>query len=118
VATDQPSYQLGAIATFSLAVDNPSDVPLTMTFPSAQLYDLSVLKGDQEVWRWSDERMFATVLTDRTFPPGVTLLGRETWDWHGGDGAPLPPGTYRVVGSLATSPPRLGNNLDLSLRPR
>jgi hypothetical protein len=111
VASDQPSYPVGTAATFTIAVDNPTDAPVSVTFSSSQLYDIAVSDGQREVWRWSADRMFAQVLSDRTFPPGVTLLGRERWDWRDATGAPLPPGSYRVVGTLATSPPRNGNVL-------
>jgi hypothetical protein len=118
LASDQSAYLVGSTATFTLAVDNRGDTPLTATFSSSQLYDLVVSDGTREVWRWSADKMFATVIRDRTFPPGVTLLGRETWDWRDASGAALPPGSYRVVGSLATSPPREGNVLLVDLNAR
>jgi hypothetical protein len=78
VASAQPSAHEGATTTFTIAVDNPGQAPVTRTFPSSQLYDLVVSTGEREVWRWSADRMFAMALSERTFPPGVTLLGRET----------------------------------------
>ena len=118
LASDQPAYPAGAPASFTIAVDNPTDAPVTVTFPSSQNYDIAVSDGTREVWRWSADRVFASVIKDRTFQPGVTLLGRETWDWRDASGAPLPPGSYRIAGSLATSPPRSGNSLlvDVGLR--
>ena len=115
LASNEPAYQPGMVATFTIAVDNSTNAPLTMTFPAAQLYDVVVLAEETEVWRWSADRVFADVITERSFPPGLTLLGRVTWDWRDTAGAPLPPGTYRAVGSLASSPPRAGNVLEVSL---
>lgn len=117
LASDRPAYELGATATFTIAVDNPSDAPITLTFPSAQRFDVVVLAedGQTEVWRWSGDRFFAAAVTERSFPPGLTLLGRESWDWRDQSGAPIQPGTYQVVGSLATSPPRAGNVVELQL---
>ena len=116
LASDQPAYGQGATATFTIAVDNPGSAPAALTFPSAQVYDVVVLAGETEVWRWSADRMFAAVVTERSYPPGLTLLGRESWNWRDAAGAPLPPGTYRVVASLATNPPRPGNVLEIELR--
>jgi hypothetical protein len=118
LASDQPVYQVGTAASFTIAVDNPTDAPVTVTFPSAQLYDVAVSDGTREVWRWSADRVFASVLKDRTFQPGVTLLGRESWDWRDSTGAPLASGSYRIVGNVATSPPRGGNVLLVELVPR
>jgi len=101
--------------TFTLAVDNPSEAAVTATFPSAQAYDIAVLAGETEVWRWSVGYAFAAALSERSFPPGVTLLGRETWDWRDADGVPLPSGTYRVVGSLTSAPPLDGNPVEIIL---
>ena len=115
LASDRPAYGPGMAATFTLAVDNPSQSAVAVTLPSAQVYDIVVLAGEAEVWRWSVDYAFAAALSERSFAPGVTLLGRETWDWRAADGALLPPGTYRVVGSLASAPPLDGNPVEIVL---
>ena len=101
--------------TFVLALDNPGSADATFTFRSGQVYDIVVLSGDVEVWRWSNGMMFGAMLTDRTYVPGVTLLGRERWDWRDANGAPVPPGRYRAVASLVTNPPSTGNVVELTL---
>ena len=114
-ASDQPSYQLGTPATFTIAVDNASPGPVSLTFPSGQRYDIVVMSGEVELWRWSADRAFTQAFGEQTFQPGLTLLGREVWEWRDNSGAPLPPGTYRVIGSVASSPPRNGNVLEITL---
>jgi len=116
LASDQASYAPGMPVSFTLAVDNPEADPVTFTFRSSQLYDIVVMSGDAEVWRHSADKFYAAVLRDRTFAPGVTLLGRETWDWRDGSGAALPPGTYRAVGSLPTQPTMMGNPIEIVLQ--
>src|SRR5262249_3322870 len=101
LATDAPEYVGGAPVTFTVAVDNRGDAPVTVVFPSAKLFDIVVLAVQQEVWRWSADRDFAQVETERTFPPGVTLLDRVTWEWRDASGVRLQPGVYQVQGSLA-----------------
>jgi len=115
LASDQSAYGPGVPAKFTLAVDNPSETAITATFPSAQAYDIVVLAGETEVWRWSAGYAFAAALSERSFPPGVTLLGRETWDLRDADGVSLPPGAYRAVGSVASAPPVDGNPVEIVL---
>lgn len=118
MASDRSSYQAGETVTFTLAVDNPGTAETTLTFPSGQSYDIVVMAGETEVWRWSAGRGFITVIREIPFQPGLSPLGRETWDWRDNAGAPLPPGSYRVVASLATNPPQAGNVIELTLRTR
>jgi Intracellular proteinase inhibitor len=115
VASDHPTYGPGSAALFTLAVDNPTEAPITMTFPSAQTYDLVVYSGETEVWRSSAGSAFAAALAERIYPPGVTLLGRERWGWLDTGGTPLPPGTYRVVGTLTAMAPLSGNAVEITL---
>lgn len=115
LASDQPAYEQGAVATFTLAVDNPSSAPVTLSFSSGQIYDIVAYSGETEVWRWSVGQAFPTVLYERTFPPGLALLGRESWDLRDQAGASLPSGTYRVVASLSTTQPWTGNAVEVKL---
>jgi hypothetical protein len=117
LASGQPTYKVGTPATFTVAVDNPSSSPETVTFTSGQQYDIVVFAGETEVWRWSADRAFPQVIREVQFPPDVTLVGRENWDWRDSSGAPLQPGTYRVVATLTGNPPTPGNVVEVSLTP-
>jgi intracellular proteinase inhibitor BsuPI len=115
LATDAPEYTVGALVTFTVALDNRGEVPVTLTFPSAQLFDIAVLNEQREIWRWSAERDFAQAETERAFPSGVTLIGRATWDLRDSSGTTLLPGRYEIQGSLATIPRQPGNVLQVRL---
>jgi hypothetical protein len=115
LATEPPRSGTRDPVTFVLALDNPGVGDAMLTFSSSQVYDVTVLAGDVEIWRWSGGMGFGAVITDRSYPVGVTLLGRERWDWRDANGAPVPPGRYRAVASLATIPPRQGNVIELTL---
>jgi len=115
LATDGPEYAAGALVTFTMAVDNRSDAPITLVFPSAQVFDITVSAQQREVWRWSADRDFAQAEAERTFPPGVTLVSRVPWQWRASSGAPLPPGTYQIQANLATAPRQPGNVLLVAL---
>jgi hypothetical protein len=116
LATDGPVYGPGQSATITLALDNQSQSAVPVTFSSAQRYDVVAVGDSGEVWRWSSDRAFAAVESEVSFPPGVTLLGRVSWDMRGPDDGPLKPGIYRLVGSLTSLPsPLFGNEVIFDL---
>lgn len=115
LATDRAISRTRDSVTFILAIDNAGPGDVTLSFSSSQVYDVRVMAGDAEVWHWAGDRGFGQVITDRTFPPGVTLLGRETWDWRDLAGKPVLPGAYRAVPSLEIMPPQAGNAIELTL---
>jgi len=115
LATDRALSKTRDAVTFILALDNASNSDVTLTFSSSQVYDIQVMSGDVVQWSWAAERGFGQVITERTYPPGVTLLGRESWSWLDLAGQPVPPGAYRAVPSLLTIPPQTGNAIEVTL---
>jgi hypothetical protein len=47
--------------------------------PSSQLYEFIVQKEDDEIWRWSDGKVFTTALTPVSIPGGSPHSFKETW---------------------------------------
>jgi hypothetical protein len=82
-------------AVFTLQVTNTAAAPLALTFGSGQTFDFIVMRGAQEVWRWSGDRMFTQSLRSETIGPGETRTYTATW-------TPLPraSGDYTVRGIL------------------
>jgi hypothetical protein len=80
---------------FSLQVTNTTGAPLALNFTSGQTFDFAVLRGAQEVWRWSGDRMFTQSLRTITLDPGETTSYAATW-------TPVPgaSGEYSVRGWL------------------
>ncbi len=105
LSADRTVYARGEPVELTLSVTNPGPTPITLTAPSSQRYDFTVLKDGTEVWRWSAGRMFLTVLTDLTIPPGETRAFTETWDQRDQSGRPVSPGEYVVVGVLIGGEP-------------
>jgi len=61
--------------TFTVAVDNSGDAPVTLLFPSAQVFDIAVLAEQREVW----SRLLLVV---RPFcPPGYVSLERHVHNY-------------------------------------
>ncbi len=97
-------YARGAPVKLTLAITNVGPDPVSLTAPSSQLYDFTVLKGGAEVWRWSAGHLFAAVLTPLEIPAGQSREFSESWDQRGHDGQPVPPGDFLVVGILIGGP--------------
>ena len=63
LSTDNVVYQSGEIITIKLKVFNYSAETIDFHFNSSQRYDF-IIENDEgnEIWRWSNGRMFALVL--------------------------------------------------------
>lgn len=64
---------------FRLTVTNGGDRPIELTFRDACHADFAVFDDEVEVWRYSDGRMFAQVLTDARLEPGESASFEEAW---------------------------------------
>lgn len=53
-----------------LTVENTGRSPVDMQFRSAHTVEFVLKRGGQPVWRWSEGRMFAQMITDIRLPPG------------------------------------------------
>jgi len=67
------SYTPGDTITFQLVINNQTQDTIYTTTPSSQFFDL-VIEGQKgnEIWCWSQGRLFTQSITRRVFPPGVT----------------------------------------------
>ena len=79
---------------FSFRVVNEGTTAITLTFSSGKRADIVVRnESGEEVWRWSDGRMFTQAITRATLEPGEQIEQSYTW--------PDPPsGTYVATGIL------------------
>ncbi|AUX10619.1 hypothetical protein AArcSl_3008 [Halalkaliarchaeum desulfuricum] len=86
---------------FSLTVRNDDDEPVELSFRSGQRVDFVVERVDdadgtgdgQEVWRYSDGRLFTQALGRETLEPGESLSYGAIWE-------DPPAGEYEVRGVL------------------
>lgn len=70
---------LGDSVRFSLRVTNASPLPAGLTFRTGQSFDLVVLQGEREVWRWSADMMFTQAIRYETLEPEETWSYGATW---------------------------------------
>ena len=89
-----------------LTIRNLTETPQVLTLPSAQTYDCSVstAAGD-EIWKWSQGRRFAQVVTEMTFSSGESDSFKVTWNRSRSDGSNAPPGHYKAIGSIPCKAP-------------
>ena len=89
-----------------VTISNRSSTPLSLTFPSAQLFDMEIRdEAGETVYFWSATRLFPAVVTELELSPGERVFEVEI-PLSMGD-QPYRPGTYVVEGWLAMPRGRL-----------
>lgn len=112
ISDDNPVLDVRADAApeghkFTLTVINTSDKLLPFRFRSGQTYDFAVIDAQtgQEVWRWSRRMFFSQVIRQEAIRPSRNWSFEITWNDRDNDLNTVTPGTYKVVGIVATEPP-------------
>ena len=100
LASSKSAYHRGEPVKLSLTVKNNSDHPVILPFASAKHYDFVVTRGRQELWRWSDGKMFAMGLTSLIVGPQESRRFEVTWLQTDRDGQKTKSGLYEAVGIL------------------
>ena len=99
------SFAAGAPVGLVLEVRNAGEAPRRLEFPTARTHDFAVSDArGVERWRWSRGRLFAQMLEEVELAPGESRRFAVAWDQRNADGAPVAPGRYQVVASLACAP--------------
>jgi hypothetical protein len=99
--TDREGYHAGQPVQLRLEVINDKDEPLRLQFGSTRQFDFEVLWEDQLIWRWSADRLFAQVITERILPPGERWTFEATWNGRQSSGEVVKPGEYLARAYLA-----------------
>ena len=78
--TDKLIYRVGTTITVKYTLTNLTDKPRVLTFPTTQQYDWTVTDAEGNlVYRWSDGRAFAQVVTQLTIPVGTSDGFESSW---------------------------------------
>lgn len=107
LTTSKSIYTTGEPVKVTLTVTNITRHPVTLSFVSSKQYDFIIKQGDNEIWRWSDGKMFAMALTSLTFGPQESRNFQVTWDQTDHAGHKIPSGFYEAVGmfEVMNNPP-------------
>ena len=101
IGLDGTRYLPDAVLGARLTLRSTDAQPLSLVFPSGQVYDLKITNDHGDVvYQWSAGRAFTQIYGTENFGPGEKTYGIA---------APLgnlPPGRYQVEGWLATEPVR------------
>jgi len=104
VQTDKTTYHFKEPVTLNLTVTNKGTEPKNIIFSSPHIYDFVLKKEGKEVWRWSNGKMFASMLFSMTFEPNKPVIYEETWTQKNNGDVFVQPGKYEVIGMLKTQP--------------
>ncbi|MBS3909465.1 MAG: hypothetical protein KGZ93_07545 [Actinobacteria bacterium] len=92
---------VGEDLAMTVSVTNTAKEPRELSFRSSQRYDFRVVDANgDEVWRWSEGRMFAQVLEDVVLQSARKTEYSESWSLVDSRGAPVKAGEYRVFGAI------------------
>jgi len=85
---------------FVLTIQNQSDQQVELVFPSSQKYEIVVSNSEgEEVYRYSNGRMFAQAVQQETLAPSNYMVFTERWNYMY-DGERVPKGQYTVAATL------------------
>ncbi|HAJ32397.1 MAG TPA: hypothetical protein DCK79_03385 [Candidatus Atribacteria bacterium] len=94
MSTDKISYSVGEPIVMTLKIFNYTEEEITFHFNTSQRYDFIIEDEEgNEIWRWSQDKMFAMVLGEETLGPTSTevIYTAKYKD-------KLSPGYYEVTG--------------------
>lgn len=96
------SFARGEPIELRLTVRNRLNTAATVQFNDTRTSDFVVIRqGSQAlVWKWSDGKAFAQVITEVEFAAGETKTFSVTWDQFGSNGQAVDAGTYEARGVL------------------
>lgn len=80
---------------FAFTVENATPETVDLEFRSGLVADFAVFDDGEEVWRFSDGKMFTQALQSETLAPGETFTYPAKWE------EPVP-GEYEVIATLQT----------------
>lgn len=80
ISTNRTQYRRGQQVRITFEKCNTSGRTIRLQYNTSQRVDFVALRGGREVWRWSDERTFATVTGTEVYRPGECKTYTATWD--------------------------------------
>lgn len=120
IQVDPLDAEPGTGRRLTLTLVNLSDEAVTLRFPTAQVYDFTLLRPDRNdlpggdgdpntpsdvlVWNWAHGRVFAPEEYSFTMEPGETRVMEERWSGVDNDGGPVGSGIYHLKATVLSQP--------------
>ena len=89
----------GEAVRWDFSVANRGDEARALMFPSGQQGDVVLEAGGVERYRWSRDKAFVLMISERELGAG------ETWSFSLEDVLDVEPGRYSLVASVTATPP-------------
>jgi len=112
MSTDKMDYDVGELIIMTLKFFNYTEEDVTFHFNTSQRYDFIIEDEEgSEIWRWSQDMMFAMVLGEETLGPTNTeiIYTAECRD-------KLTPGYYKVTGILVAQDRPMSGNIIIMVK--
>jgi len=112
IMTDKMSYSVGDPIIMTLKVFNYTEEDIAFYFNTSQRYDF-IIEDDEgnEIWRWSQDMMFAMVLGEETLGPD-NPEGIYTAEYKDR----LSPGYYKVTGIFVAQNRPMSGSIIIEVR--
>lgn len=94
--------------SFELIVRNPGPGTVELQFMRGQKAEFVIYENAEEIWRWSDGRMFTQALESDHLDPGEEVRYPSTW-------RDPTPGHYLVEAELTAANVRLTRSTELAI---
>ena len=112
IMTDKMSYSVGESIIMTFKVFNYTKADITFHFNTAQRYDFIIEDEEEnEVWRWSKDRMFAMVLGEEVIGPyNPEVIYTAEYNDR------ISPGYYKVTGILVAKDRPMSGNIIIKVK--
>ncbi len=100
------SLQTAGSTTFRIGVENTGTKTETLSFGSAQFFDIEVRdRGGHLVWQFSHDTIFLDIVWGIELAPGESSQVQEfVWTQMGNDQKPVSPGPYKATVYITNNP--------------
>ena len=112
MTTDKMNYSVGEPIMMTLKIFNYNEEDIVFNFNTSQRYDFIIEDEEgNEIWRWSQDRMFATVLDEEILGPDnpEVIYTAEYKDRLG-------PGYYKVTGIFIAQNRSMSGSIIIEVR--
>lgn len=103
--TGSRSYKQGDEVELILKLINPGPEPVVLQFPTSQQVDFIIADHGRPIWRWSEGRIFAQVVTALRLAGGESKTYAARWNQTHQDRRPVAPNIYELTARLTANPP-------------
>ena len=114
LSTDNTSYCDGEYIKIALKIFNYTDEQISFQFNSSQRYDFIIADEEEnEIWRWSKDRMFAMLLGEETLGlnnNNTTVVYTERVNTK------LAPGYYKITGIFVSNNRPMSGSIMIEIR--